>query len=45
MSADEPGAGTPSPLPEIAGRLKKKRFQLQSRLGRSDRSPLAVWFW
>ena len=31
--------------PEIAGALKKKRFQLQSRLGRSDRSPLAIWFW
>ncbi|MEH6701049.1 FtsW/RodA/SpoVE family cell cycle protein [Parasphingorhabdus sp.] len=29
----------------MAGGLKKKRFQLQSRLGRSDRSPLAVWFW
>ncbi|MDZ7588765.1 MAG: putative peptidoglycan glycosyltransferase FtsW [Parasphingorhabdus sp.] len=25
--------------------LRKKRFQLNSRLGRSDRSPLAIWFW
>ncbi len=32
-------------LPEIATGLKKKRFQLESRLGRSDRSPLAIWFW
>ncbi|QJB69023.1 FtsW/RodA/SpoVE family cell cycle protein [Parasphingorhabdus halotolerans] len=31
--------------PEIAANLKKKRFQLQSRLGRSDRTPLAIWFW
>ena len=31
--------------PEIAAGLKKKRFQLQSRLGRSDRTPLAIWFW
>ncbi|MEH6756127.1 MAG: putative peptidoglycan glycosyltransferase FtsW [Parasphingorhabdus sp.] len=39
--------GTPSQsaLPEIAAGLKKKRFQLESRLGRSDRSPLAIWFW
>lgn len=32
-------------LPEIAAGLKKKRFQLETRLGRSDRSPLAIWFW
>lgn len=32
-------------LPELAAGVKKKRFQLQSRLGRSDRSPLAIWFW
>lgn len=32
-------------MPEIANGLKKSRFQLQSRLGRSDRSPLAIWFW
>ena len=31
--------------PEMVDGLKKKRFQLQSRLGRSDRSPLAIWFW
>jgi cell division protein FtsW len=31
--------------PELAVGLKKKRFQLQSRLGRSDRTPLAIWFW
>lgn len=31
--------------PELASGLKKKRFQLQSRLGRSDRTPLAIWFW
>ncbi|MEO9635905.1 MAG: putative peptidoglycan glycosyltransferase FtsW [Parasphingorhabdus sp.] len=29
----------------MASNVKKKRFQLQSRLGRSDRSPLAIWFW
>jgi cell division protein FtsW len=45
MSSSEQAAGTAGPLPEIAGGLKKKRFQLQSRLGRSDRSPLAIWFW
>ena len=32
-------------IPELAAGLKKKRFQLQSRLGRSDRTPLAIWFW
>lgn len=34
-----------SAVPELAAGLPKKRFQLQSRLGRSDRSPLSVWFW
>lgn len=34
-----------SAMPELAAGLQKKRFQLQSRLGRSDRSPLSVWFW
>ncbi|GAB5487956.1 MAG: putative lipid II flippase FtsW [Parasphingorhabdus sp.] len=38
-------ATTHSVGPELASGLKKKRFQLQSRLGRSDRSPLAIWFW
>lgn len=32
-------------LPELVTGVKKKRFQFQSRLGRSDRSPLAIWFW
>ncbi|MEO9468550.1 FtsW/RodA/SpoVE family cell cycle protein [Parasphingorhabdus sp.] len=32
-------------MPELAAGLQRKRFQLQSRLGRSDRSPLSVWFW
>ncbi|MEH6662353.1 MAG: hypothetical protein V7679_11960, partial [Parasphingorhabdus sp.] len=45
MSASEQEAGPANPLPEISGALKKKRFQLQSRFGRSDRSPLAIWFW
>ncbi|VAV88487.1 Cell division protein FtsW, partial [hydrothermal vent metagenome] len=36
---------TQGALPEIATGLKKKRFQLESRLGRSDRSPLSIWFW
>ncbi len=45
MSALEQIPGAANPQPEIAGGLKKKRFQLQSRLGRSDRSPLAIWFW
>lgn len=45
MSTSEQAVETASPHPEIAGGLKKKRFQLQSRLGRSDRSPLAIWFW
>ncbi len=31
--------------PELAAGLKKNRFQLQFRLGRSDRTPLAIWFW
>ena len=31
--------------PELAAGLKKKRFQLNTRLGRSDRTPLAIWFW
>ncbi|MEO0440239.1 MAG: putative peptidoglycan glycosyltransferase FtsW [Pseudomonadota bacterium] len=34
-----------SAMPELAAGLQKKRFQLESRLGRSDRSPLSVWFW
>ncbi|MEP2379513.1 FtsW/RodA/SpoVE family cell cycle protein, partial [Parasphingorhabdus sp.] len=34
-----------SVMPELAAGLQRKRFQLQSRLGRSDRSPLSVWFW
>lgn len=38
------GAANPV-TPELASGLKKKRFQLQSRLGRSDRTPLAIWFW
>ncbi|MEW4466390.1 putative peptidoglycan glycosyltransferase FtsW [Parasphingorhabdus sp. JC815] len=29
----------------MAPSLKKKRFQFETRLGRSDRSPLAIWFW
>ncbi len=45
MSSSEQGAAIAAPVPEIATGLKKKRFQLQSRLGRSDRSPLAIWFW
>ena len=45
MSASEHAPHTGNSRPEIAGGLKKKRFQLQSRLGRSDRSPLAIWFW
>jgi len=32
-------------LVELPGNLRKKRFQLRSRLGRSDRTPLAIWFW
>jgi len=32
-------------VPEISSGLKKKRLQFQSRLGRSDRTPLAIWFW
>ncbi|HEY9092373.1 putative peptidoglycan glycosyltransferase FtsW [Parasphingorhabdus sp.] len=32
-------------FPELAAGLKKQRFQLETRLGRSDRSPLAIWFW
>lgn len=32
-------------IPEIAAGLGKKRFQLETRLGRSDRSPLSIWFW
>ena len=36
---------TGNSMPELAAGLKKKRFQLQSRLGRSDRTPLAIWFW
>ncbi|MEP2103475.1 MAG: FtsW/RodA/SpoVE family cell cycle protein [Parasphingorhabdus sp.] len=39
------GTTSQGALPEIAAGLKKKRFQLESRLGRSDRSPLAIWFW
>ena len=36
----------PDPVgPDLAVGLKKKRFQLSSRLGRSDRTPLAIWFW
>lgn len=31
--------------PELSVGLKKKRLQLNSRLGRSDRTPLAIWFW
>ncbi len=31
--------------PEIVRGASRSRFQLQSRLGRSDRSPLAIWFW
>lgn len=38
-------AASKSTEPELASGLKKKRFQLQSRLGRSDRTPLAIWFW
>jgi cell division protein FtsW len=45
MSASDQAAEPKNSQPEMAGGLKKKRFQLQSRLGRSDRSPLAVWFW
>lgn len=45
MSASDQAAEAKNSQPEMAGGLKKKRFQLQSRLGRSDRSPLAVWFW
>ncbi|MEH6789063.1 peptidoglycan glycosyltransferase FtsW [Parasphingorhabdus sp.] len=45
MSAPRQNGDTDRPLPEIAVGLKKKRFHLQSRLGRSDRSPLAIWFW
>ena len=45
MSASEHAPHTGNSRPEIAGGLKKKRFQLQSRLGRSDRSPLVIWFW
>ncbi len=36
---------SPGALPEIASGLKKRRFQFESRLGRSDRTPLAIWFW
>lgn len=36
---------TPDSLPDIGQVLPKKRFQLNSRLGRSDRTPLAIWFW
>lgn len=36
---------TNTDIPELSGGLSKKRFQFQSRLGRSDRSPLAIWFW
>lgn len=32
-------------MPEMANGLKKRRFHMQSRLGRSDRTPLAIWFW
>lgn len=39
---DSPSTST---MPELAAGLQKKRFQLESRLGRSDRSPLSVWFW
>ena len=45
MSDSAQGLGPASERPEMASGLKKKRFQLQSRLGRSDRSPLAIWFW
>ena len=45
MSASDQSTGLDNAQPELAGGLKKKRFQLQSRLGRSDRSPLAIWFW
>jgi len=45
MSISEQDGGTASPQPEMAVGIKKRRFQLQSRLGRSDRSPLAIWFW
>ncbi len=45
MSNVKPTSETESARPEIADGLKKKRFQLQTRLGRSDRSPLAIWFW
>ena len=35
-----------APRPQhIIRKPNNRRFQLQSRLGRSDRSPLAVWFW
>jgi len=30
---------------QVAAGLPGKRFQFQSRLGRSDRTPLAIWFW
>ncbi|MGB5483501.1 peptidoglycan glycosyltransferase FtsW [Parasphingorhabdus sp.] len=45
MSESDQTPASATPHPELAGSLKKKRFQLQSRLGRSDRSPLAIWFW
>ena len=45
MSSSEQSAAIAVAAPEIATGLAKKRFQLQSRLGRSDRSPLAIWFW
>ncbi|MEO9601360.1 putative peptidoglycan glycosyltransferase FtsW [Parasphingorhabdus sp.] len=45
MSTSEQNASAETPRPEIAEAIKKKRFQLESRLGRSDRSPLAIWFW
>ncbi|MGI9362797.1 MAG: FtsW/RodA/SpoVE family cell cycle protein [Parasphingorhabdus sp.] len=39
------GSTNPGAFPELAAGLKKQRFQLETRLGRSDRSPLAIWFW